>query len=128
MNTSEAILAGDESPARVTPVQALDHAGGYLLAFGIMAAVHRRMTEGGGYDVAVSLSGAWKWLKALGKLENGLDCFDPTNAEDVAGYLETRKTGLGDLTFIKHSGVIERSPAYWAVMPKPLGSDRPCWL
>ena len=128
MNVEEAIAAGKGEPAMATPVQALDHAGGYLLAFGVMAALLRRSREGGSYVVSVSLAQVMSWLVALGRLENGFDCFDPTSVDDVAGYLESKETGLGPMSFVRHSGQISGSPAFWEVMPKPLGSDAPVWV
>lgn len=128
MNTNEALSSDDGSPARPTPCQALDHASGYLLAFGIMAAVQRRLVEGNTFDVAVSLAGAWKWLSALGQLDKGFDCPDYVSHDDVVGYLETLPAEIGMLTAVRHSGQIARSPPFWAHMPKPLGSDEPEWL
>jgi crotonobetainyl-CoA:carnitine CoA-transferase CaiB-like acyl-CoA transferase len=37
--------------------QALDHAGGYFLAAGIMVALYKQATEGGSWEVNVSLAG-----------------------------------------------------------------------
>jgi hypothetical protein len=128
MNIVEAALSKDGSVARPTPCQALDHAGGYLLAFGIMAAVQRRLVEGGTFNIAVSLAGAWKWLSALGRLDNGFDCSDFVTHDDVLGYLETHPSQIGTLTAVRHSGQIAGSPPFWAQMPKPLGSDKPEWL
>ena len=127
LNTEEARASGQNVPALPTPVQALDHAGGYLLAFGIMAALLKRATEGGSYVVDTSLAQAMSWLVSLGRVENGFDCFDPVTVEDVAGYLDSRPSGLGDMSFIRHSGQISGSPAFWEVMPKALGSDSPAW-
>ncbi|KAM0749840.1 CoA-transferase family III [Meredithblackwellia eburnea MCA 4105] len=47
--------AGGENPARPLPCQALDHGSGYLLAFGIQAALYHRHTTGGSYLVENSL-------------------------------------------------------------------------
>ena len=64
LNEDERDAAGDATP-RVLPCQALDHATGALLAFGIMAALHRRVTEGGSWHVRVSLAGTARWLRPI---------------------------------------------------------------
>src|SRR5437588_786515 len=48
------VAAGMERP-KPLPAQALDHATGYLAAFGAMVALARRAREGGSYLVRVSL-------------------------------------------------------------------------
>ena len=54
-NLDEAEAAGSSTP-KPMPTQILDHAAGYLLAFGIAAALSRRATEGGSWHVQVSLA------------------------------------------------------------------------
>ena len=71
-NHAEAVAAGadpaDPEP-KVLPAQALDHASGFLLAFGTLAALLRRAEEGGSWRVTVSLAGTGQWLRGLGRLE-----------------------------------------------------------
>jgi hypothetical protein len=55
MNLAEAKAAGETRP-KPLPCQANDHASGYLLAFGAMAALYRRATEGGSWHVRVGLA------------------------------------------------------------------------
>lgn len=130
MNVSEAehYGAGD---ARPTPCQALDHAGGYFLAAGIMAALYKQATEGGSWEVNVSLAGVMKYLRSLGQFEgkSGFQTRDYTCTDDVPPeYLETRQTGFGDMTAVRHSASIEGVEVGWDVMPKALGSDKKEWL
>jgi len=63
--------AGEEEaaklpPYRALPMQALDHAAGYLLAFGIAAALCKTVTDGGSWRVRVSLSATLLWIRRLG--------------------------------------------------------------
>ncbi|MEU7898487.1 CoA transferase [Nonomuraea sp. NPDC049152] len=53
-------------PPRPLPAQALDHATGYLAAFGAMAALLRRREEGGSWRVELSLARTAQWLAELG--------------------------------------------------------------
>ncbi|KAL5354950.1 CoA-transferase family III [Aspergillus floccosus] len=127
MNVSEAEHFGAGEPARPTPCQALNHAGGYFLAAGIMAALYKQSTEGGSWGVDVSLAGVMKYLRSLGQWE-GQSSFqeqDYTCTADVPEeYLETRASGFGELTAVRHSVSIGGVAVGWDVMPKPLGSER----
>lgn len=130
MNVSEAEHFGDGSPARSTPCQALDHASGYFLAAGIMAALHKRETVGGGYIVDVSLAGVMRYLRSLGQYEgeSGFKSEDLDKNESVTDFVETKMSGFGELKAVKHSAQIEGMSVGWNIMPKPLGSDEAVWL
>lgn len=131
MNVSEAEHFGAGEPARPTPCQALDHAGGYFLAAGVMAALYRQPTEGGSYQVDVSLAGVMKYLRSLGQYNgrSGFDCRDYESSTEVPKeFMESRKSGFGVLKAVKHSASIEGVDVGWDIMPKPLGSDESRWL
>ena len=131
MNVSEAEHFGAGEAARPTPCQALDHAGAYFLASGTMAALYKQATEGGSSQVDVSLAGVMKYLRSLGQSEgkSGFETGDFTCTKDVPEeYLETRETGFGEMTAIRHSASIEGVDVGWDIMPKPLGSDEKKWL
>ncbi|KAF2667973.1 CoA-transferase family III [Microthyrium microscopicum] len=127
LNVAEGQAAGEE--ARVLPCQALDHGSGYLLATGIAAALYRREVEGGSWVVEVSLAGTGRYLRSLGRHE-GRSGFDVENLaeDDLKGLLETKESGFGSLTALKHSVSIQDVSVGWEVMPKPLGSDEARWL
>ncbi|XEV07303.1 hypothetical protein FSHL1_012590 [Fusarium sambucinum] len=130
MNVSEAEHYGAGEAARPTPCQALDHAGGYLLASGVMAALYRQSVDGGSYRVDVSLAGVMKYLRSLGQYvdKTGFESNDYVKPSDVEEYLETRQTGFGEMRAVKHSVSVEGLEPSWDVMPKPLGSDEAKWL
>ncbi|KAL0930057.1 caib baif family enzyme [Colletotrichum truncatum] len=131
MNISEAEHAGKGEAARPTPCQALDHAGGYWLATGVIAALYKRTVQGGSWRVDVSLAGVMKYLRSLGQYagETGFDSKDYEAPDDVPKeYYETKETGFGPMKAIKHSACIEGVEISWDIMPKPLGSDTPDWL
>ncbi|KPI37688.1 CaiB/baiF CoA-transferase family protein [Cyphellophora attinorum] len=131
MNVSEAEHAGKGEVARPTPCQALDHAGGYFLAAGIMAALYKKATEGGSYEVHVSLAGTMKYLRSLGQFpgDSGFQCQDYDSPSEVADeFMETRESGFGQMRSVKHSASVEGVKVGWDVMPKPLGSDELRWL
>jgi crotonobetainyl-CoA:carnitine CoA-transferase CaiB-like acyl-CoA transferase len=123
INDAERIAAGAETP-KPLPCQALDHASGYLLALGAMAALLRRAEEGGSWLVRVSLAGTGEWIKRLGRIEGGLSA--PGIAEATA-FLEDNASGFGRMTAVRHSAVLSGTPAHWALPAVPLGSHRPAW-
>ncbi|KAJ5669278.1 hypothetical protein N7462_010348 [Penicillium macrosclerotiorum] len=131
MSVSEAEHFGTGEAARPTPCQVLDHASGYFLAAGIMAAIYKQATEGGSWQVDVSLAGTMKYLRSLGQYEGttGFQAPDYESPNDVPEeYLETRQTGFGEMTAVRHSASIEGVTVGWDFMPKPLGSDEKKWL
>jgi crotonobetainyl-CoA:carnitine CoA-transferase CaiB-like acyl-CoA transferase len=129
-NHAEAVAAGadpaDAAP-KVLPCQALDHASGYLLAFGTLAALLRRAEEGGSWQVRVSLVGTGMWLRGLGRLADGFNAPVPAMA-DIGELLEETESGFGRLTAMRHSGLLAETPPYWALPSVPLGTHRAEWL
>ena len=116
---AEAVEAAVPKPL---PAQALDHASGYLLAFGIMAALHRRATEGGSWHVQVSLARSGRWLRELWRI-GGFGCPEPA----VEDFLETTPSGFGRLTAVRHAAELQATPARWARPAVPLGADPAAW-
>jgi crotonobetainyl-CoA:carnitine CoA-transferase CaiB-like acyl-CoA transferase len=128
-NHAEAVAAGadpaDAAP-KVLPCQALDHASGYLLAFGTLAALLRRAEEGGSWQVRVSLVGTGMWLRGLGRLADGFRATVPAMTE-LSGLLEESDSGFGRITALRHSGQLAETPPHWALPAVPLGTHAPAW-
>ncbi|BAT59081.1 formyl-coenzyme A transferase [Variibacter gotjawalensis] len=124
-NLAEGEAFGDGKP-KVFPTQILDHAAGMLLAFGAMTALKRRVEHGGSWHVRVSLAGVAHWLRGLGRLPNGFAAPDPT-FEDAAPYLEKTASPFGEITAVRHAGILSQTPAYWAQSTVPLGTDTAEW-
>ena len=70
-NHAEGQAAGIDGPKEL-PAQMLDHATGYLMAFGAMMARARQSREGGSWHVRVSLAQTGRWLWNLGRVADGL--------------------------------------------------------
>ncbi|AMP36078.1 CoA transferase [Ralstonia solanacearum] len=124
-NWAEAEAAGEARP-RPLPAQALDHAAGYLMAAGAMAALARRITVGGSWHVRVSLAQTAHWLRSLGRLDHGLDAVDP-RYEDIGPWLETTPSGFGALTALRHAGQLSDTPPRWTLPAVPLGTHAAAW-
>ncbi len=124
-NDAEARAACTDVP-KPLPAQALDHAAGYLMAFGAMTALARRAREGGSWHVRVSLARTGQWLRSLGRVEGGFATPDPS-AEDVADLLEETPSGFGRLRAVRHAAILSETQAGWTRPSVPLGSDSPVW-
>ena len=107
------------------PCQALDHATGYLGAFGAMIALLRQRSEGGSWLVRVSLAQTSQWLKSLGRLDK-VDSKDIPDSE-VADYLQETDSPYGRVSFTKPAAQLSKTPAYWSLPPSPFGTFEPSW-
>ncbi|KAI1330023.1 CoA-transferase family III [Xylariaceae sp. FL0255] len=150
LNVAEAQAAGEGKSARPLPCQALDHAAGFFLAFGICAAVYlqkrdlaeeRRIGEhrkvAGAYVVDVSLEGIADYLKSLGQFpgRSGFEGMNWGTIEDreeengaVNEYFGKGMTPWGEMRFVKHAASIEGFEVSWERMPGKLGKDEAIWL
>jgi hypothetical protein len=124
-NHAEGQVAGVEGPKEL-PAQILDHATGYLMAFGAMMARIRQSREGGSWHVRVSLAQTGRWLWNLGRLRDGLKVED-LKRDAVSLFVEEGPSGYGRLHSIRHSAALSKTPAFWARPAMPLGSHSPQW-
>jgi hypothetical protein len=113
-----AVARGTAAPAPL-PAQVLDHASGYLLAFGIIRALTRRAIEGGSWHVQVSLARTGRWLEDFGRVD-ALHVADPA-FDDVRDLLATTASDYGQLTFVRPPGAIAGAPHAWDRPPTPAG-------
>ncbi|CAN5832433.1 CoA transferase [soil metagenome] len=121
-NHAEGEAAGDDKP-RPMPMQILDEATGYLIAFGAAAALWRQQREGGSWHVQVSLAQTAQWLRSLGRVAGGLAAPRP----ELAPFLETSESGFGLLRAVRHSAQLSRTPALWRKPSMPPGSHAVSW-
>ncbi|HZE55480.1 MAG TPA: CoA transferase [Bradyrhizobium sp.] len=124
-NHAEGQVASADGPKEL-PAQILDHATGYLMAFGAMMAKARQSREGGSWHVRVSLAQTGRWIWSLGRLADGLKTED-LKGEAVRPFVEEVPSGFGPLRSIRHSAQLSKTPAFWARPAMPLGSHPPQW-
>ncbi|KIL62008.1 hypothetical protein M378DRAFT_166153 [Amanita muscaria Koide BX008] len=123
------------------PMQTLDYAAGYFLAFGINAALARTMTEGGSWEVRVSLAAVGQWLRSLGRVSpeeafgNGMGKFPSTSDDEEISKLSTTWPSVaGDgrsITGLRHPAVLSGAPVRQGdsgVAPMVLNANSACWL
>ena len=124
-NHAEGQAAGIDGPKEL-PAQMLDHATGYLMAFGAMMAKERQAREGGSWLVRTSLAQTGRWLWNLGRVSHGLETED-LKAADMLPFIEEQASGFGLLRGVAHAAKLSKTPALWARPAMPLGSHPPQW-
>lgn len=129
VGNSAAISAGAQpfAQARPLPCQALDHATGYLAAFGAMVALARRMREGGSWHVRLSLAQTGRWLQTMGTLDDGQRAPE-VSAADIADCLEEMASPFGRVRAVAPAERLELTPPFHSRAPVPIGTDAPVWL
>jgi crotonobetainyl-CoA:carnitine CoA-transferase CaiB-like acyl-CoA transferase len=124
-NHAEGQAAGVDGPKEL-PAQMLDHATGYMMAFGAMMAKARQAREGGSWHVRVSLAQTGRWLWNLGRVADGFATED-LKGETVQRFIEEIPSGFGPLQSVRHSAMLSKTPAFWSRPSMPLGSHPPQW-
>jgi crotonobetainyl-CoA:carnitine CoA-transferase CaiB-like acyl-CoA transferase len=124
-NHAEGRAAGVDGPKEL-PAQMLDHATGYLMAFGAMMAKARQAREGGSWHVRVSLAQTGRWLWNLGRVADGFKTED-VKGEMIKPFVEEIPSGFGPLQSVTHAAKLSKTPAFWARPAMPLGSHKPQW-
>jgi hypothetical protein len=104
-------------------MQILDYASGYLMAFGALAARLRQSSEGGSWLVRVSLAATGRWLRGLGRVEQGFEARRP----DLSTLAVPYDSGFGALRALPHPVRFDEGPITWARPSMPPGSHAPEW-
>ena len=111
------------------PCQPLDYLSGYLAAFGAVAAMLRRQTEGGSWHVEVSLARTAQWIRdmhaAIGP-EPAPPAQNPDPA-DIPDLLTGMDSVFGRLSALRPVLGLSDTPPGWDRPPVPLGTDSPEW-
>lgn len=121
----EGAAAGQQGPGKL-PCQALDHATGYLAAFGAMVALQRRAREGGSWLVRVSLAQTGHWLQSMGRTDSGVPPRELTE-EEIAPWRHDMDSPFGAVSAIAPVEQMPATPARFALPPVPLGTHAPAW-
>ncbi len=125
-NADESAAAGlnlATDPPRPLPMQILDHATGYLMAFAALAALIKQKEQGGAHHVRLSLARTGQWLRSLGRVDNGFSVPKPS----LGPYLYTEPSGFGQLTALTHSARLSGAELRWALPAMPPGTHEAAW-
>ncbi|HEY4152827.1 MAG TPA: CoA transferase [Pseudolysinimonas sp.] len=113
--------AGTADRPTPLPVQALDHATGYLAAAAVLAGLASRARDGAGSRAKLSLARTAVELEAARGL--GVDA-----AADAPDYPRTAlATPWGAAELLPSPLTVGGVPLSWTLPPRPLGSDNPRW-
>ncbi|KAH9836210.1 CoA-transferase family III [Rhodofomes roseus] len=132
---------------RPLPMQALDHAAGFLLAFGINAALCKTITEGGSWEVRVSLAAVGQWIRSLGRFNPAVAFGEgrplPSRSlpwpEELQLLAVSHLRHSGDhatandkqperITAISHAAKLSHTPVEESGSPISLNAHNPAWL
>jgi crotonobetainyl-CoA:carnitine CoA-transferase CaiB-like acyl-CoA transferase len=118
----------DERPAFL-PVSAQDYIAGYLLAYGAMVALGRRVREGGSWFVRASLAGAGHWIREHGLLAPSEYANLPVELADneLQPLLTQHDSPIGRLTHLAPVVQLSETPARWSRPAVPRGFHPPRW-
>ena len=120
-NRAEQAAFGSEQP-KPMPVQILDYASGFLMAFGTQIALLRRATEGGSWHVEVSLLHTANWLRRMGRTPVAR-----SRRPDLREHLQSFPCTSGELRGMPHGARFDRTPAQWLQASTPPGTAAPSW-
>ena len=123
------LFPGAEPGPQFYPVSAIDYLTGYLMAFGAMVALARRVHEGGSWLVRISLAQTGRWLVGRGEVPESTlqDVPEEFTPEELERWSTTSDTPVGRL---RHLGPVVRlseTPPRWARPSVPLGYHEPFW-
>ena len=123
------LFPGAEPGPQFYPVSAIDYITGYLMAFGAMVALARRVREGGSWLVRVSLAQTGRWLVGRGEVPETQLMNVPrefTSAE-IERWSTTSVTPVGRLQHLAPVIRLSETPPRWARPSVPLGYHEPAW-
>jgi crotonobetainyl-CoA:carnitine CoA-transferase CaiB-like acyl-CoA transferase len=121
-NDDERIAAGEVTP-RAMPVQILDYATGFLMAFALQATLLRQWREGGSWHVRLSLAQTGSWLRSLGRVDAALAPPKPS----LDGHLDIGPSGWGELAAVRHAARFDGLlPGATRPSVRP-GTHEACW-
>jgi crotonobetainyl-CoA:carnitine CoA-transferase CaiB-like acyl-CoA transferase len=121
-NFAEAEAAGSNSP-KALPVQILDYASGFLMAFAAQAAVLKQQKEGGSWHARISLVQTAYWLRSLGRVTNNFN----KNELDYAAMHQLYASNFGELAAIPHAAQFTGMASDWAKPSSKPGTHEAKW-
>lgn len=123
------LFPGAEPGPQFYPVSAIDYITGYLMAFGAMVALARRVREGGSWLVRLSLAQTGRWLLDRGQVpESELqDVPDDFTPEEIERWSTTSQVPDGRLGHLAPVVQMSEAQPYWARPSVPLGYHEPVW-
>ena len=123
------LFPGAEPGPQFYPVSAIDYLTGYLMAYGALTALARRVREGGSWLVRLSLAQTGRWLVGQGQVpESELnDVPSDFTLEEIAQWSTVSEVPGGRLKHLAPVVELSETQPYWARPSAPLGYHDPVW-
>ena len=123
------LFPGAEPGPQFYPVSAIDYITGYLMAFGAMVALARRVREGGSWLVRISLAQTGRWLLDRGQVaESELrDVPNDLTPEEIRNWSTTSQVPDGELGHLAPVIQLSETQPHWSRPSVPLGYHEPAW-
>ncbi|MGZ5090202.1 MAG: CoA transferase [Burkholderiales bacterium] len=120
---------GDTQRPAFLPVSAQDYIAGYLLAYGAMVALGRRVREGGSWFVRASLAGAGHWIREHGLLDPSeyQKAHQELPADELQSLLMHHDSPIGRITHLSPIVQMSETPARWSRPAVPRGYHPAVW-
>ena len=128
-NRQGELFPGSEPGPQFYPVSAIDYLTGYLMAFGALAALARRVREGGSWMVRISLAQTGRWLVGQGQVPEAelQDVAKDFTTEEIERWSTVSDVPVGRLRHLAPVVQLSETQPYWARPALPLGSHEPVW-
>jgi crotonobetainyl-CoA:carnitine CoA-transferase CaiB-like acyl-CoA transferase len=121
--------SGRDAKPRLMPVAAVDYVSGYLMAYGAMMALARRVREGGSWLVRVSLARTGRWIVDLGMQDfiaiAGLP--PELSQEEIARLTMETDAPAGRVRHLRPVLSMSETPPGWTRPPVPPGYHPAEW-
>ena len=123
------LFPGNSAGPQFYPVSAIDYLTGYLMAFGALVALARRVREGGSWLVRISLAQTGRWLVGRGQVPVAEleDVPKEFSRKELERWSMVSDTPVGRLTHLGPVVSLSETPPHWDRPSVPLGYNEPMW-
>ena len=123
------LFPGAEPGPQFYPVSAIDYLTGYLMAYGALLALARRVREGGSWLVQLSLAQTGRWLVDLGQVPDAdlQGVSEEFSAEEIESWSTFSDAPDGRLRHLAPVVQLSETQPYWSRPSVPLGYHAPQW-
>ena len=123
------VFPGTEPGPQFYPVSAIDYLTGYLMAFGAMVALARRVREGGSWLVRASLAQTGRWLVDRGQVPEAelRNVPEEFTAEELRRWSTASNVPAGRLSHLAPTLQLSETRPHWTRPTVPLGYHDPVW-
>ena len=123
------MFPGDAPGPQFYPVSAIDYLTGYLMAFGALVALARRVREGGSWLVRTSLAQTGHWLVGRRQVPAAelKDVPREFTSKELEHWAMASHTPVGRLHHLKPVVRFSETQPRWARPSVPLGYNKPVW-